>query len=233
MQSHSFGQFFFLCLLVRAKSSLLTPTSVAFSRLAHSSSEQRFSKIRSTGRIHYTAPQSAKSSLPCFCFVLRRELWSFEEITLLTSSVTDNFSGQILSLVSIWDYPFFLNLATSQLVTSQKPQTNELLQRKATQTNKGDTKHNQTTTILFFTLLLTYGFLEAIQTQTQEENIGQLNDTSPRKNHTGYHQFTYHSWTYHQGIHTFLLIHFYISLMNYSNPPSHAKLNCFFFIFQH
>ena len=73
--------------------------------------------------------------------------------------------------LSIWDCPFFWNLATSQLVTSQKPQTNELLQRKATQTNKGDTKHNQTTTILFFTLLLTYGFLETIQIQTQEENI--------------------------------------------------------------
>jgi hypothetical protein len=64
-------------------------------------------------------------------------------------------------------------LATSQLVTltSQKPQTNELLQRKVTQTKKGNTKHNQTTTILFFTLLLTYGFLEAIQIQTQEENV--------------------------------------------------------------
>ena len=73
---------------------------------------------------------------------------------------------------SIWIYPFFWNLATSQLVTSQKPQTNELLQRKVTQTKKGNTKHNQTTTILFFTLLLTYGFLETIQIQTQEENIG-------------------------------------------------------------
>ena len=41
-----------------------------------------------------------------------------------------------------------------------------------TQTKKGDTKYNQTTTILFFTLLLTYGFLETIQIQTQEENIG-------------------------------------------------------------
>ena len=73
---------------------------------------------------------------------------------------------------SIWICPFFWNLATSQLVTSQKPQTNELIQRKEIQTKKGNTKHNQTTTILFFTLLLTYGFLEAIQTQTQEENIG-------------------------------------------------------------
>ena len=73
---------------------------------------------------------------------------------------------------SIWDCPFFWNLTTSQLVTSQKPQTNELLQRKVTQTKKGNTKHNQTTTILFFTLLLTYGFLETIQIQTQEENIG-------------------------------------------------------------
>ena len=74
--------------------------------------------------------------------------------------------------VSIWIYPFFWHLATSQLVTSQEPQTNELLQRKVTQTKKGNTKHNQTTTILFFTLLLTYGFLETIQIQTQEENIG-------------------------------------------------------------
>ena len=90
------------------------------------------------------------------------------------------------------------------------------LQRKVTQTKEGNIKHNQTTTILFFTLLLTYSFLETIQIQTQRENIGQLNDTSPRKNHTGYHQFTYHSWTYHQGIHTLLLINFYISLMNYS-----------------
>jgi hypothetical protein len=57
------------------------------------------------------------------------------------------------------------------LVTSQKPQTNELQQRKVTQTKKGNTKHNQTTTILFFTLLLTYGFLETIQIQTHEENI--------------------------------------------------------------
>ena len=96
-----------------------------------------------------------------------------------------------------------------------------------TQTKKGNTKHNQTTTILFFTLLLTYGFLETIQIQTQEENIGYFNDTSPRKNHTGYHQFTYHSWTYHQGIHTFLPTNFYISLMKYSNPPSDAKLNSF------
>ena len=134
---------------------------------------------------------------------------------------------------SIWDCPFFWNLATSQLVTSQKPQTNELLQRKVTQTKKGNTKHNQTTTILFFTLLLTYGFLETIQIQTQEENIGYLKDTSPRKNHTGYHQFTYHSWTYHQGIHTFLPINFYISLMKYSNPPSASKLNYSFFIFRH
>ena len=105
--------------------------------------------------------------------------------------------------------------------------------RKVTQTKKGNTKHNQTTTILFFTLLLTYGFLETIQIQTHEENVGQLNDTSPLKNHTGCHQFTYHSWTYHQGIHTFLLMNFYLSLMNYSNPPSDAKLNCFFFMFQH
>ena len=128
---------------------------------------------------------------------------------------------------------FGIWLLPNYLVTSQKPQTNELLQRKVTQTKKGNTKHNQTTTILFFTLLLTYGFLEAIQTQTQEENIGQLNDTSPRKNHTGYHQFTYHSWTYHKGIHTLLPINFYISLMKYSNPPSASKLNYSFFIFQH
>ena len=45
------------------------------------------------------------------------------------------------------------------------------LQRKVTQTKKGNTKHNQTTTILFFTLLLICGFLETIQIQTQEENI--------------------------------------------------------------
>ena len=78
-----------------------------------------------------------------------------------------------ISLIYLgWDYPFFWNLATSQLVTSQKPQTNELLQRKVTQTKKGNTKHNQTTIILFFTLVLTYGFLETIQIQTQEENIG-------------------------------------------------------------
>ena len=95
------------------------------------------------------------------------------------------------------------------------------------------TKPSQTTTILFFTLLLTSGFLEAIQIQTQEENVGLLNDASPLKNHTGCHQFTYHSWTYHQGIHTLLPINFYISLMNYSNPPSAPKVNCFFFIFQH
>ena len=133
------------------------------------------------------------------------------------------------SSYSIWICPFFWNLATSQLVTSRKPQTNELLQRKEIQRKKGNTKHNQTTTILFFTLLLTYGFLETIQIQTQEENIGQLKGTSPRKNHTGYHQFTYHSWTYHQGIHTFLLINFYISLMNYSNPPFTASDDCVHF----
>ena len=149
-----------------------------------------------------------------------------------TRRVAKNLGQQKTSKTeSIWIYPFFWNLATSQLVTSQKPQTNELLQRKVTQTKIGNTKHNQTTTILFFTLLLTYGFLETIQIQTQEENIGYFNDTSPRKNHTGYHQFTYHSWTYHQGIHTFLLINFYKSLMNYPNPPSVAKVNCFFFIF--
>ena len=46
------------------------------------------------------------------------------------------------------------------------------LQRNVTQTKKGNTKHNQATTILFFSLLLTCGFHETIQIQTQEENIG-------------------------------------------------------------
>ena len=52
-------------------------------------------------------------------------------------------------------------------IAGNQPPTLQLCQRK-----KGNTKHNQTTTILFFTLLLTYGFLETIQIQTQEENIG-------------------------------------------------------------
>ena len=62
---------------------------------------------------------------------------------------------------SIWIYLFFSILLLS----------NELLQRKETQSNKSNTKRSQTTTIHFFTLLLTYDFLETIQIQTQEEKI--------------------------------------------------------------
>ena len=85
-------------------------------------------------------------------------------------------TGDIGKIQIIWflqqKYWIISGLREHQLVTSQKPQTNELLQRKVTQTKKGNTKHNQTTTILFFTLLLICGFLETIQIQTQEENIG-------------------------------------------------------------
>ena len=50
--------------------------------------------------------------------------------------------------------------------------TRSLEDRKVSAKEHHHTKPSQTTTILFFTLLLTYGFLETIQIQTQEENVG-------------------------------------------------------------
>ena len=65
--------------------------------------------------------------------------------------------------------PFFLEFDTSQSVNWAQPRTKEPLQRKETQTKKGNTKYSQSTTILFSTLFFIYHFFETIQFESQEE----------------------------------------------------------------
>ena len=67
------------------------------------------------------------------------------------------------------DLPFFFEFDASQSAPWAQPWVNEPLQRKETQTKKGNTKYSHTTTILFSTLFFRHHFPETTQFESQEK----------------------------------------------------------------